>query len=574
MSTGRIALALLALFSLTACSDEALVSSRPVPEPVVPMQTLAALRCRVDARAGTMECGDAVPASSGASRLIVGGQHRYVRLTNSGAFYNGDVDSLYTFVSISNLLIAPLGTTDGTTPHADGVRIFFETEPTNGVTVGNADGIATYLSSGKPYFQYSGGALGADGILSSDEESSELEWKFAMNGATSFVFVVYVAAEIPTGASYTIHMTGLAAGTATSCGRVTGGAAYCWGTDDREQLGNGLASGDRGVPYPVVMPGGMTFDTVAVGRYHACGLTSTGLAFCWGGDATGQLGNGAGAPVDQPIPVPVLMPGGTTFTRIGAAEFDTCALDQNGNGWCWGNDGNGRLGNGPALVDQQESPSAVTMPGGLTFTRITAAYNHNCAVASNGAAYCWGWDSNGRLGNGSTGGVDRDVPTQVSLPGVPFADISAGHDHTCGLDAGGMAWCWGSDTFGQLGNGPGLTADQYLPTPVIMPGGVTFTAISAGGQHTCALGSDNQTYCWGSDASGQLGNGDGLTANQDSPSPVQSPGTAFVIISAGNQHTCGITSGAAFCWGDNSNRTLGDGSFIPRTAPVYVAATR
>jgi len=167
---------------------------------------------------------------------------------------------------------------------------------------------------------------------------------------------------------------------------------------------------------------------------------------------------------------------------------------------------------------------------------------------------CWGWNFTGQLGSGDT--VSRTSPTPVT-GGLTFTAISAGGFHTCGLTLDGAAYCWGSNSgyyTGYYGSrsvygwlGTGDTLARAMPTPVI--GGLTFVAISAGGYHTCGLTTNSVAYCWGSNSLGQLGTGDNAT--RTAPTLVAG-GLTFAAMSAGNHHTCGLTpNGVAYCWGED-----------------------
>src|SRR5207247_1488086 len=155
-------------------------------------------------------------------------------------------------------------------------------------------------------------------------------------------------------------------------------------------------------------------------------------------------------------------------------------------------------------------------------------------------------------------------------PTPPFAAVSAGGLHTCGLTAAGVAYCWGYNGFGQLGDG--TTTDRSTPVLVAAPAGVSFAAVSAGLRHTCGLTAAGAAYCWGWNASGQLG--DGTTTSRPSPVLVAAPaGVSFAAVRADYSYTCGLTAaGAAYCWGDNTSGQLGDGTTTSRSGPVLVAA--
>jgi hypothetical protein len=185
------------------------------------------------------------------------------------------------------------------------------------------------------------------------------------------------------------------------------------------------------------------------------------------------------------------------------------------------------------------SPTASPSGTVLTFASVSAGGNHTCGVTTSGAAYCWGWDFYGQLGNGS-GDDDQLNPVPVS-GGLSFASVSAGSEHTCGVTTSGAAYCWGIGSGGQLGNGtPG---DRSTPVPV--SGGHVFASVSANTNHSCGVTTSGAAFCWGKGFSGQLGNG----SQNDHPTPVAvSDGLTFASIDVGGDHTCGVaTNGTVYC---------------------------
>ena len=188
---------------------------------------------------------------------------------------------------------------------------------------------------------------------------------------------------------------------------------------------------------------------------------------------------------------------------------------------------------------------------GTQLNSISTGDNHSCGINGHGEGYCWGYNYKGQLGNGNTG-TDSNVPVLVNKgamgSSVTFSSISVGGSHTCAIGSDGKGYCWGSNSNGQLGNSSsGSGADSNVPVLVnkgAMGSSVTFSSISAGGSHTCAIGSDGEGYCWGLGTYGRLGNG----GTSQSPTPVlvsrgaRNPGVTFISISAGSSHTCAIGS--------------------------------
>jgi len=360
-----------------------------------------------------------------------------------------------------------------------------------------------------------------------------------------------------------VSLSGVVAGVANFCGLSPVGAAYCWGLGNFGLLGDGGGTGTRSsaTVTPVVMPVGVTFASLTAARLTMCGLTSAGVAYCWGRGQDGELGNGA--LVDSDVPVPVTMPEGVTFTKLTANRGTFCGLTGAGNAYCWGANWLGQAGNGttsPVTV-----PTPVTMPGGVTFTSLLPLFYATCALTPIGTAYCWGgvdYGTTGVIGNGTDGG--STVPAAVTMPtGVTFAALYANMEGftPCALTSAGVAYCWGEGRKGQLGNG-GFT-NVNVPTAVTMPTGVTFASITQGSYHTCAIARVTAAaYCWGYNDSGQVGIGTGgADANVSVPTAISAPaGVKFAGLASLWYTTCGWTTvGTVYCWGANYIGQAGGG---------------
>jgi hypothetical protein len=188
---------------------------------------------------------------------------------------------------------------------------------------------------------------------------------------------------------------------------------------------------------------------------------------------------------------------------ITAGNTHSCGLDESGNAHCWGNNSNGRLGDG--TTTNRPTPVAVQMPLGVSFVSISGGGSHTVALSTTGAAYAWGNNGNGRVGDGTT--TNRPTPVAVQMPeGVSFASIDAGGFFTVALSTTGAAYAWGENGYyGQLGDG--TMADRLMPVAVQMPEGASFAAIKGGQFHSVALSTTGAAYAWGSNGSGQLGDG-------------------------------------------------------------------
>jgi hypothetical protein len=265
------------------------------------------------------------------------------------------------------------------------------------------------------------------------------------------------------------------------------------------------------------------------GGSHTCVVVSGGTVSCWGWNVFGQLGDGTTTNRSTPVAVSGL-PAGVTITQVSTGNSHTCAVSSAGAVYCWGNNDYGQLGD--TSTTDRTTPVAVT---GLTgVTQVSAGNEHTCARTSTGAVYCWGYNYYGQLGYGTTNNQPSPVAV-TGLTGVTITQVSAGWNDTCARTSTGAAYCWGNNDYGQLGNG-NLTS--YQPSPVAVTGLTGVTQVSTGGLHTCALSSTGAAYCWGANGVGRLGNGN--TANQHAPVavsalPTTPPGAPTgVTATAGN----------------------------------------
>ena len=299
-----------------------------------------------------------------------------------------------------------------------------------------------------------------------------------------------------------------------TCSIDSHGKPYCWGEGTYGALGRG-STASSSVPVAVDMSGvlsGKTIKQIAVGDWHTCAVASDGKAYCWGYGVThAELGNGTMSQANSPVAVATNgVLSGKTVKRIAAGFDHNCAIASDDKVYCWGDNGNGQLGNGSTT--QSNVPVAVSTTGALagkTIKRIAAGIWHTCAIASDDKVYCWGDNGNGQLGNGST--TQSNVPVAVSttgaLAGKTIKRIATGSDHACAVTTDNQVYCWGRNSNGELGNGS--TADSNVPVAVSMPGtlaGKTIKRLSGGSYRTCAIAYDNQVYCWGNNDHGQFGN--------------------------------------------------------------------
>lgn len=336
----------------------------------------------------------------------------------------------------------------------------------------------------------------------------------------------------------TIDATGLA--TAVRSGTVTITATHSSGVWGTATLGIAIAS----------------VETVSLSGTVGCVLTQSGEVLCWGQNphgATGEPGN-TGDWNTFTRPTTVNLPTGHTWVDVAAGQMHACALNSTGDIYCWGHGNSGEIGHGSySTVDA--TPTLVYESTPLNFTSVSAAQQYTCATTDTYEAYCWGNGTSGRLGTGST--ASTNVPTKVfQLAGVNFAQIAAGDaGHTCALSSTGLAYCWGANWYGQLGNNS--YTESSSPVSVVMPSGVTFTQIVVSERTSCALGTDGGVYCWGRNDQLIVRGGGALT---DYLTPQRVGTETFTSIGIANQAVCGTkVDGTVMCSGNNHFAVMGNG---------------
>jgi alpha-tubulin suppressor-like RCC1 family protein len=374
---------------------------------------------------------------------------------------------------------------------------------------------------------------------------------------------------LATASSQSLVFSQVSAGGSHTCGLTQATLAYCWGLNTDGQIGDGTHINRA---KPTLISGGLKFVQISAGYAHTCGLTTADNVYCWGADEDGRLGDGT---LSVNRSTPVLAGGGRRFARVRAGTYHTCAVNASDVAFCWGSNNFGELGDKGAVF---ESATPVRVVGGLRFNNVAAGGSFTCGVTTGHQAYCWGYNRDRNLGDGTS--TQRTKPVAV-LGGLSFRDAIAGGSiisdaqgtetfpaHACGVTTDNKAYCWGSDYTGQLGN---HQSGNWAAQPVAVSGGLKFRQVVASDGYTCGVTTASVAYCWGDNQHGQLGIGSG-SFYTDTPVKVAG-GLSFTGVSAGpgGDHTCGITSGhAIYCWGVNTQGQLGDGTTTGRTTPVAV----
>jgi alpha-tubulin suppressor-like RCC1 family protein len=296
----------------------------------------------------------------------------------------------------------------------------------------------------------------------------------------------------------------ISAGVSHTCGVTTDFRAFCWGWNVAGQLGDGTTSNRL---KPVRVAGGKLFRTVEAGFMHSCGMSyPDNRAFCWGRNGSGQLGDGTMA--SHPTPVAVV--GALQFRQVTVGYGHSCGVTTANWAYCWGDNQFGQVGDSTAGWIRVKP---VRVRGTRQYRQIDAGSKHTCAVtATDNRAYCWGRNDTGQIGDGTL--TSRRWPKAVA-GGLSLRRVTAGgassYGNTCAEATGSRAYCWGVNSTGALGDG---TTTQRL-TPVPVAGGLYFSQVSAGALYACGKTSAGVAYCWGENGNGQLG--DGTTLNRSTP---------------------------------------------------------
>lgn len=294
-------------------------------------------------------------------------------------------------------------------------------------------------------------------------------------------------------------------------------------------------------------------------RYHTCALTSDKSVLCWGNNDNGRLGDGT--ITKRLLPVGVVGLTGT-IDMIDAGGQHTCVVTTTNTVKCWGQNNYGQLGN----RSNSDSTTPVDVSGLNDITAVSAGGSHSCARQSNGNLYCWGDNTYGQVGNNSTDHQNQPVFILANVQTVALGSI-----HTCVLLFDGTVKCWGSNQNGQVGDGT-TELQRLTPTTVIgVKSTTTVTAIAAVRDHTCILLNDGTAQCWGLNDSGQLGDGTKSVRNQATVVTAITSGISAIV--PGGIHTCVLTNGGVNCWGANESGQLGNGtkSTTPSLSAVAVS---
>ena len=357
----------------------------------------------------------------------------------------------------------------------------------------------------------------------------------------------------------------MALGSAHSCVINNDNTVWCWGSNASGQLGASasIGSGRSTVPVRVdALPGGRVAVKIAAGASHTCVLAQDGTVWCWGGNGSGQVG-GTDALVAQPQETQLP----EQAVSIYAGSENSCALLLNNELFCWGSNQARQLGIGPNGVDRNPSPLRVlSIPESLTVADLSIGRAHMCAIGTTNTVWCWGGTSNGKLARAP--GVNVTAPQQITAISGPASRAASGSDHTCIALAASVS-CFGDNLSGQLAFTP-LTETNSTPTPIALD--ATVQDVVAGADFTCVRMQNTTPQCWGNNSTSQLGTGNSSTSSRVIPGAVIGLDSTVVDIAAGASHSCALmASGQVRCWGANNIGQLGLGDINSRHTATEVS---
>lgn len=367
-----------------------------------------------------------------------------------------------------------------------------------------------------PRFIATSFATGMKGSAMCARDVNDATWCWGHNAYARLGDLTTTNRLIPTRTRTGLDLRGLTIGDQVTCGLTIEGLARCWGLD--WMVGDSTPTDDgsiRATAGPVHYD--LTYASLVAGRSEVCGLRG-GVAICWGSivqsfDTTGRGGKGFDASL------PNGLPGSPSFASLDVGAGFACGLSATGAAYCFGDNRSGQLGDGTTAARGR----AVAVAGNRTFTTVTTGNAHACALTTAGQAYCWGSNAYAQIGDdwqsAQSGTGSTPLPTAVA-GGMTFVRIEAGFEHTCALTAEGKAYCWGSNSSSAIGDG---TIDNYKPTPTAVSTTVLFKSLSAGNHLTCGIAkAGGGVYCWGANHFGEVGIGE-ASNNVLRPTPVAPP---------------------------------------------------
>jgi hypothetical protein len=342
----------------------------------------------------------------------------------------------------------------------------------------------------------------------------------------------------------------VATGNGHSCA-ISDGALYCWGGNDRGQLGLGHTESR---PSPQRVGGEDDWVQLTAGRGHTCAVRAAGELYCWGGNERGQLGLDDNRPRTTPTEVP--LPRQTR--RVHTMNDHTCAILDDDALYCWGGNSEGQLG----LAEQTDVLAPARMEPEGAWREVACGQGHTIALLDT-EVYGSGRNTGGELGMGA--GAPGQLRAFASADAGAWTRITAGQNVSCGLRPDQTLWCWGRNLHGELGTGD----LEMRAEPTLISGDRRWLDLDVDTFHGCAIAAPGELHCWGRNVEGQLGTGD--LVNRPTPY-IASEESDWAAVAVARFHTCGLRGdGTVWCAGENNRGQLGTGDTVRRSAWTQVA---
>jgi alpha-tubulin suppressor-like RCC1 family protein len=332
---------------------------------------------------------------------------------------------------------------------------------------------------------------------------------------------------------------------------------WLWGSGYRGIQGDNTMEA-RAAPFPIA---GLNWKQVALGSDFTTAIKTDGTLWVWGENTNGRLGDNSITHRSSPVQT---IAGGTNWSEVATGITHTAAIRTNGTLWLWGNNTNGRLGDN--TITSRSSP-AQTVSGGTDWKQVACGDGHTAAIKTNGTLWTWGNNATGQLGSNNT--TSRSSPAQTVSGGANWKQVACGNDFTAVIKTDDTLWLWGNNTSGQLGDNTRTHRSSPVQT---IAGGTNWKQVSCGNTMAVAIKTDGTLWAWGNNIGGRLG--DNTTVDKSSPVQTIAGGTNWRQVSAGKVNfTSAIkTDGTLWTWGTNSQRQLGDNTTINKSSPVQTIA--
>ena len=375
--------------------------------------------------------------------------------------------------------------------------------------------------------------------------------------STSMLAAVYkrpISKNVPT----SINQLPGSLGKISSCALNKYHRAHCWGSNIYGQQGDGTNSRKT---YASLIDFGTYRYVMKLesGGFHSCAMIHDASFYCWGWNFETQIGDGTST--DRPSPTKIDVGIGRRVVDFALGFASTCAILDDRSLKCWGNNDYGQLGDGTDT--SISSPTTINIGSDRYATKIELGDYHTCSTLDDGSLKCWGWNEFGQLGAGnSTEIISSPIAIDIG-PGRSISQLSLGGYHTCAILDDGTLKCWGSNSSGQIGDG--TNTDRRSPTTISVGNGRSVTHVALGGFHTCAILDDGSLKCWGDNTEGQLGIGMNMNMTSTPTTVEIGVGRKVRQVSLGGEHTCAILDDDTLkCWGNNLDFQLGERTESPK----------